>query len=86
MTLHSTVYSQQHSQFNNKSIYVPMSDTVCDRIENSDGAEPDWDHFGRNRTGTGLQFYKPEKVNRIGHIFNEFFKTLTLNLQVIVAI
>ena len=29
------------------------SGTVCDRIENSDrtGTGPDWDHFGRNRTG-----------------------------------
>ena len=24
---------------------------VCDRIENSDRTGPDWDNFGRNRTG-----------------------------------
>ena len=44
---------------------------VCDRIENSDRTGSDWDHFGRNRTGTGPD-YEPEKVNRIQPDFLNF--------------
>ena len=32
-------------------VYRIYTQSVCDRIENSDGTGPDWDHFGRNRTG-----------------------------------
>ena len=27
---------------------------MCDLIDNYDQTGPDWDHFCRNRTGTGL--------------------------------
>ena len=40
---------------------------VCDRIKNSDGTGPDWDHFGRNRTGLQAR-KKLTGFNRIGRI------------------
>ena len=45
--------------------YKSVQKSVCDRIKNSDltGTGPDWDHFGRNRTG--LQAKKVDRIDRI---------------------
>ena len=42
---------------------------VCDRIENSDRAGSDWDHFGRNRTGLRARKSLPDSTGLTG-----FFK------------